>query len=384
MTGAAESARLIGVAVPDVSDWVQARPAGKWSQFFGALSRRMELVDVVQPRLSRAERLLALGASFHPHPPTWRGRAKFNAFQTRKLSASAERELSLRAGSYDLVVLLQTMCAPGEDLGRPYVVYTDNTFALSQRFYARSQRPLSRSVRWRLEFEAEVCRAATAVFTFSEFARQSMIEDYGCSPARVEAIGAGANQLLPSPEAKRYGNPVALFVGVDFARKGGPTLLTAWREVQARLPGAELLIAGPRARPPKTLGPGVRWLGRVDRERLEELYTAASVFVLPSIFDPHPFVFAEAMGHGLACIGSTCCAMPEQIEEGVTGRLVPPNQHSPLAEALIELLSDPAKARRMGQAGYRDVIEQRTWDRVAERFVSHLAALDRRVAHTGS
>ncbi len=47
------------------------------------------------------------------------------------------------------------------------------------------------------------------------------------------------------------------------------------------------------------------------------------MFVLPSKFDAWGHVFVEAMGNGLPCIGTNCCAMPEIIEEGVTGRLVP-------------------------------------------------------------
>jgi starch synthase len=63
------------------------------------------------------------------------------------------------------------------------------------------------------------------------------------------------------------------------------------------------------------------------------------------------------------------------IDDGVTGRLVPPGEAGPLAEALIELLADPEKTEDMGRAAYARVLEQFTWGHMAERFFSHLAAL---------
>ena len=64
------------------------------------------------------------------------------------------------------------------------------------------------------------------------------------------------------------------------------------------------------------------WAGRIDRDALAELYRRATVFVLPSLFDAWGHVFVEAMGYGLPCIGTDCCAMPELIEDGISGRLV--------------------------------------------------------------
>ena len=57
------------------------------------------------------------------------------------------------------------------------------------------------------------------------------------------------------------------------------------------------------------------------REALADLYRRASVFVLPSIFDPYPNVLREAMGHGLPCVGSDSGGIPEIIVEGETGLL---------------------------------------------------------------
>jgi alpha-maltose-1-phosphate synthase len=80
------------------------------------------------------------------------------------------------------------------------------------------------------------------------------------------------------------------------------------------------------------------------------------------------------MGSGLPCVTTNVGALPELVDDGVTGVLVPPREPAALAEALIGVLSDPARAERMGQAGRRKVVEQLTWRAVAERMAPYLEA----------
>jgi glycosyltransferase involved in cell wall biosynthesis len=211
-------------------------------------------------------------------------------------------------------------------------------------------------------------------FTVSEFLRRSLIEDYGLEPERAVRVGGGCNSLAPSLESKRWDAGVALFVGANWSVKGGPTLLTAWESVHRRLPGAELWIVGP-GDPQAPEQPGVRWLGFVgDRTALAELYERASVFVLPSYYEAWGHVLVEAMGHGLPCVGTGVGAMPELIEDGRSGLLVQPGEPEPLADALVALLGDPARAESLGRRGYERVGEDLTWELVAERMAPHLAA----------
>ncbi len=362
--------RVIGVSLPDVSDWQEPAPAGKWSQFFAALSKRLTVTEVIRPQLSALDEYLALARAIRPHRARWLASAGFSASRRRKLDATLERQLRLRAGTYDLVVQLQTLCSPS----RPYVIYTDNTMALTQRLYPRYAPLGSRQARAWLEFEARVCRDAEIVFTFSEFARGSVLADYGCPPERVLAVGAGANQLAATIEHRDHAQPRALFVGNEFERKGGEVLLSAWRLVRERLPDAQLVVAGPNRASSSALPPGVTWLGRLSRNELETQYRAATTFVMPSLFEAWGHVFVEAMGYGLACVGSDCCAMPEIIDDGVTGVLVAPGEPEPLARALADLLGDPAKADAMGRAGQAKVLSSLTWGHVADRVVSRLLA----------
>jgi glycosyltransferase involved in cell wall biosynthesis len=319
--------------------------------------------------------------TFHPQVSRWRSSAGFNRRFATLQTESVQRGLQDHWGTFEVIVQFQTLCAPGSDRGGvPYAIYTDNTMALTRRLYPAWAPISARAAEWWMQYEAGIFRDAAVVFTYSEFARRSVIDDGGCSADSVIAVGAGANQFLPSLGEKDYTAPRALFVGFDFERKGGAVLLQAWPTVRASVPDAELIIAGPVQSPSSTLPPGVTWVGRADRAALEALYGSASLFVMPSLFEPWGHVFLEAMGHGLPCIGARCCAMPEIINDRVTGRLVEPHQPQPVADALIELFSDPAKAAAMGRAAHAEVCRERRWTDVADRV---LAQLDGKLSLSG-
>lgn len=366
--------RIVGVSPsPDVRDWREPAPEGKWSQFFGALSRRAEVIDVVSPQLSRADSYRNLVRWAAPGRDRWLARAGFNQSFLGTVNRVLERELDARRGDFDLIVQMQTLCSPRSDtVTAPYVIYTDNTMALTQRHRPASALIPPRMLADWLAFEARTCREAQAVFTFSEFARASVIDDYGCAPEHVLAVGTGANQALPEPAPAPEGPPRVLFIGREFERKGGRILLAAWERVHAQRPEAELRVAGPRQDPIGDFGRGVHYMGKLTRAQLAQEYRSASVFVLPSLFEPWGFVFIEAMGYGLPCIGADCCAMPEIIDAGVSGLLAGPGDPDSLARVMLELLGDPARARAMGAAGHAKAQQHYTWDRVAERVLGHL------------
>jgi glycosyltransferase involved in cell wall biosynthesis len=199
------------------------------------------------------------------------------------------------------------------------------------------------------------------------------VDDYRCDPSKVVAVGGGANQSLTDPPVdKSYAAPRGLFGGDDFERKGGQFLLEAWENVVQRVPGAELVVAGPPRDHRKPHATGIVWEGTVDRQRLAQLYREASLFILPSLFEPWGLVFQEAMANALPCIGSSCCAIPEIIEEGQTGRLVPPGDAGALAEAIAGLLAAPDELQRMGHAAYASAMNRDRWSAVAGRAIAQL------------
>ena len=363
--------RILGLTLERVANF-RSQPSAKSAGLYAALDRRFQVVDVVRPVLPRPEYYLNRLITAHPDRRYWRSRSSLSTWAFHRRSVHAERMLQQHAGRYDLIVQLHTLLSPGLDPQKyRYVLHTDNTYMLSERHYA-PWAPLRGHQRdeW-IRRERMVYQNAAFLFPRSEFLRRSMIEDYGCDPERVIRVGGGSNFGTSSLTDKRYDAQIALFVGFDFERKGGMELLQAWEQVHRQLPQAELWIVGPR-RPRRQL-PGVRWIGSVkDRQQLAQLYQRATLFVMPSLFEPWGHVFFEAMGYGLPCIGSTICAMPEIIDDGVTGVLVPPGEPAPLADALIGLLGDPQRAEAMGKAAQQGVRHGSTWDDVVARMAPYI------------
>ena len=330
-----------------------------------------EVVETASPRLPDWYRNLNTALHFLPSRDLWRRRAGLNPARFRRRSAVAAAYADARAGSFDVILQMYCLFAPGH--GHPYVMYLDSTMAILSRHYPPGA-PMTRWERRRwLDQERDAYQTAAHLFPMSEFVRRSLIDDYGCDPDRVTAVGAGANLQAPSIEDKSYERPIALFVGLDFGRKGGPVLLRAWERVRAQVPDAELWIVGTR----KQEGPGqpgVRWYGRLAREPLAELYAQATTFVLPAIFDPFPHVLREAMANGLPCVVTDHGAIPEIVARDRFGLFVPPNDEAALADALTSMLGDRERRERMGRDAYAHAVENVGWDAVAARMTPHIEA----------
>lgn len=365
------SLRIVGLTMERVADF-RNQPNAKNAGLYAALDRYFRIVQIARPEPSRTRFWYNKLRHFHPNRETWRAHASLSPWMFRQRTLVAEHQLQQLRGHYDLIVQLHTLFAPGlRAQHRPYVIHTDNTYALSERYYA-PWAPLRGQQRaaW-LDMERETYQGATYLFPRSEFLRCSLIEDYGCEPERVICVGGGANYASMPIATKHYDAQVAIFVGRDFTRKGGHVLLQAWEHVLRQRPTAQLWIVGPRRAYDKPM-PGVRWFGFVpDRAALSKLYHQATVFVLPFLFEPWSHAFYEAMAHGLPCIGSDHCAAPEIIQHGRTGLLVPPGEPEPLAEALITLL-DARRAQTMGAAAHHHVVQQQTWDDVVQRMQPYL------------
>ncbi len=363
--------RILGLTLEQATDF-RSNPLSKSAGLYVALDRRYTVVDLVRPALSRAEEYLNRLRSLHPNRERWRQRRSLNMWAFQRRTAHADALIQAHAGRYDMIVQLHTLFSPGAQPERQrYVLHTDNTYRISERLYP-AWAPLRGATRdaW-VQYESRVYRSAQFLFPRSEFLRRSLIEDYGCDPARVIRVGGGGNFHLAPINAKRYDGQIALFVGFDFARKGGLVLLDAWERVRRTLPDAQLWVVGPR-RPLREL-PGLHWLGRIDdRQELARRYAEATVFVMPSIFEPWGHVFFEAMSFGLPCIGSTVCAMPEIIRDGETGLLAETGQPEPLADALIALLGDPGRAERLGRAAQASLTNGGSWDDVVGRMAPYL------------
>ncbi len=123
------------------------------------------------------------------------------------------------------------------------------------------------------------------------------------------------------------------------------------------------------ARLSATVRSRVHFLGTVPLQRLLQEYRQADVLVLPSIWhESYGLPVAEAMASGVPVIACRCGGVPELVDDGVTGRLVPRMDVEALFSAMHELLSDPQRLTTMGRYARTRAQELLTWKRSAERL----------------
>lgn len=368
MTSIPSQLRLMTLALQPVGEY--RTRYSRWSGLFGAFETRHRLL-FANPELTGGEQWRSRLRHLHPRRSTIIARSAFSEDTFARRSRHAEDALTANEGAFDLIFQLQTLFAPGLR-ARPFVIYTDTTFARVWDEWP-AWAPIGQAGAERfMGLETAVANRAHTVFTMSEHARRSFIDEYGCAEGRV--VNVGTAMTLPAADLaqRAWAEPTALFVGQDFKRKGGEDLLAAWPMVRESVPAAKLMIVGPRI-PRFGLPDGVEWLGLVsDRARLASLYRSATLFTLPTYFDPMPWVIAEAMASALPCVVTGSCGIPELVQDGVTGRLVRAGDRAGLAAAIIELLSQPELSERMGRCGHATVTGSSRWQDLAGRMQPRL------------
>lgn len=239
-------------------------------------------------------------------------------------------------------------------LGRPSAV---------ERRFRRFKAPLQIALGWL------TARAADRVLAPSAATAAELRRDYS-----VGEVAVVPNAMGETPAAAKEGpadggegtTGYLLVVGRLRIRKGVDVLLAAMPELLRRHPAARLLIAGDgehraaleRAAAALALGEAVSFLGRADAMRVRRLLQGAAALVVPSIYEGMPLVVLEAMEASVPVVASRVSGIPEVVEDGRTGWLVPPEEPASLAAALAAALDDAAAASRRGAAGRRLLAER--------------------------
>jgi glycosyltransferase involved in cell wall biosynthesis len=217
----------------------------------------------------------------------------------------------------------------------------------------------------------------------------------GAPRDRIETVpyGVDADRFAPDPEAGRevraqlgLGDaPLVVAAGRLVRKKGFEYLIGAADAIGRDHPAARIVIAGAGDLQAE-LGalaagrPAIRLVGRQDQHQVARLVAAADVVVVPSVRDEAgnvdglPNVALEAMATAAPIVATRVGGLPQAIEDGVTGRLVPEKDAGALAAAISGLLGDRARARALGEAARRRVVRDYGWAAVAARFE---AAYDR-------
>ncbi len=238
---------------------------------------------------------------------------------------------------------------------------------------------------------------ADAIIAVSEGMRADVLDCYPTvHPERVHVVRNGIDADIYRPVSDtdalcRFGvdpaRPIVAFVGRITRQKGVGHLIAAAHHIDH---GAQLLLcagapdtseieAEARAAVAELSAarPGVIWVpDMLPIEDIRQVLSAASVFICPSVYEPLGIVNLEAMACGTAVVASAVGGIPEVVDDGVTGLLVPYDEHNPdafqqgLAQSVNELLADPHRVAAMGQAGRARAIMEFSWSAVADRTVA--------------
>lgn len=255
--------------------------------------------------------------------------------------------------------------------GLPHFVYTDHTHLANLHYPDFGKEDLY-SNSW-IKLEKLIYQNASMVFTTSNFALRSVVEDYSCNPDKVVCVYSGINVATNFEECKKkYNNKNILFVGVDWNRKGGPELVDAFKIVLKEHPDARLTIAGCS---PELDVPNCDVVGLVSSEEIRKNYEKASVFCLPSKLEPSAVAIVEASVQGLPVVSTDVGGTPDRILNGKTGCLVKPGDVEHLARVLIDLIGNPKKCQAFGEKGHRFAMERFLWEKVSARIKQNIESV---------
>ncbi len=207
--------------------------------------------------------------------------------------------------------------------------------------------------------------AAAALVTWCQWAKNSLVADYGVPAEKVTVIPPGVDM-----EQWHFGRNKAarlttekvrlLFVAGDFARKGGYTLIEAFRNGLARDCTLDIVTKDTNIQRELAGMEGVLvHCGlAANSSPLKELYAKADIFVFPTQGDCLPLAVMEAMAAGLPVIATDVGALREEVEDGVNGLIVPPSDAGAVVTAVRSLCADETKRSAMA-AATRRIAEER-------------------------
>ena len=214
----------------------------------------------------------------------------------------------------------------------------------------------------------------------------SVVERGGVPRSRLRLVYEGVPDRAPLPGGREVlaglgippGAPVVGNVAALTGHKDHATLVEAMALLRPRVPEARLVIAGEGELRPalealvrdRGLGDRVAFAG--FRHDLDRLLPAFSVFCLSSRLEGLGTSLLDAMAFGLPVVATAAGGIPEAVEDGVTGRVVPPRDPAGLAAALADVLGDEGRRRAFGAAGRRRFLERFTADHMVAQTLAVL------------
>jgi len=297
-----------------------------------------------------------------------------------KRSLNIERQIRQLEYKPDIVFHMFSMSSPfWENFDIPFVMYLDYTMALAEKnwpdwaFFINSKERNS----W-IECELKLYRHARHIFVMSSIVKNSLVEDYGIDPQKINVVGASVNfsESEPKRGRKLFGSKQILFNSSDFLRKGGDIVIEAFKKVKNIIPDAKLVMIGRRINPLNINHiDGVENIGKISSpEKMKSLFAETDLVIAPARCEPLGIFLLDSMENGVPCVitAGDGNGMPEFLENWVDGVVIPDSDPELIANAMIKLLNDPDKLSLMSQAAIYKMQNKLNWDNIANEIINVL------------
>lgn len=215
------------------------------------------------------------------------------------------------------------------------------------------------------------------IFCVSE-AQNGLMVQQGIDPSKVTILYNGADPELFQPKPVPRDPHRIAYAGALVPLKGVHNLINAFIEVKKVYSDAILDIFGSadlwseaeyldtsKNDPSVT---GIHFHGKIPQPQLAEAFSRASLSVVPSLLqrpDPHPLTAMDAQSCECPVLVTPSGGLPETVEDGVTGKVLPDDTAESIRKYILEMLADPQKLRAMGKAGRKRILKKFTWNNAA-------------------
>ncbi len=360
-----------------------------WSGLGYHIARCLELAGIAVERIGPLERHVAPLARLRQITGTLqRRRYPLDRDPGVARAYSSQVERCLDRMPCDLVFSPGTIPIAYLKSPHPIITWADATFASMLRLYPGYESLSRQAIRRGMELDTRGLARTSVAFYASEWAARSAVEDHGADPAKVEVLPFGANMRIDHDRDgvaeivhRRPADACRLlFVGVDWARKGGDLAVEVADALNARGLPTQLDIVG--CDPSRDFPAWVHVHGFIDKTTepgavlLRRLYEQAHVLIHPATAECFGVVFCEAAAHGVLSAASRVGGIPSAVREGITGALF--DVEAPAAEYaehVWRLLEARSRYERLAVRAFDEYQRALSWDAQAQRVGARLAEL---------
>ena len=304
----------------------------------------------------------------------------------RNLARQVERKL--RGKRVDCVFAPGSHVVTELDVPCPKIFCADATFANVLGFYDSFSNVAEEYLALGHEQERRALANCDAAIYPSDWAANSAISDYGAPPEKIHVIPFGANVTVHDPKtvhdwimARPFDAMRVLFVGRDWKRKGGDTVLQTCEALRRQKLNLRLDIVGIRECPVELphYATNHGLLDKNDpaeRMQLERLLAEAHFFFVPSVAENYGMAFCEAAAYGVPSISTDVGGIATIVRDGITGYAfplsAPPETY---AEAMLSCFADPKVYRDVARSSFEIFQKELNWDVCGRRLLAVMESL---------